>query len=161
MTTEFLRRNRKRHYSAEELAYIKRVEKNKIKAQTKQAAIRRRLEYYERLRIRQEKAIINGAITLEYIEYGARIDARYRVYTQKRRAAKLVATPGWADSEKMFDVYLAAMMKEYETGIPHHVDHIVPLVSDIVCGLHCEANLQVLTQYENLAKNNRVWPDMP
>jgi hypothetical protein len=42
-----------------------------------------------------------------------------------------------------------------------HVDHIVPLVSKFVCGLHCEANLQLLPGPENQRKGNRVWPDMP
>jgi hypothetical protein len=40
------------------------------------------------------------------------------------------------------------------------VDHIVPLVHPRVCGLHCEHNLAVITETENLAKSNHYWPDM-
>jgi len=38
---------------------------------------------------------------------------------------------------------------------PHHVDHIVPLVSQLVCGL------QILDAKANIEKGNRSWPDMP
>lgn len=46
-------------------------------------------------------------------------------------------------------------------GIPFHIDHIVPLTSDYVCGLHCPFNLQVIPAEENINKGNYWWPDMP
>ena len=42
-----------------------------------------------------------------------------------------------------------------------HVDHIVPLQSALVCGLHCEANLEIIPGAANEAKKNYWWPDMP
>lgn len=82
-------------------------------------------------------------------------------YVMKRQAAKLQAIPSWADMDKIEAIYTEARRLTELTGILHHVDHIVPLQSPWVCGLHCEANLQILPYYENQSKSNRVWPGMP
>lgn len=74
----------------------------------------------------------------------------------KRRSALRNAVPIWADFEKIASIYAEA---QKSPGL--HVDHIVPIISDIVCGLHCEANLRVIPASENLSKSNRYWPDMP
>jgi hypothetical protein len=79
----------------------------------------------------------------------------------RRRATKLQATPAWADQARIAELYAEAVRLTKETGIEHHVDHIVPLVSKLVCGLHCEFNLRVTLGAENLTKGNRHWPDMP
>lgn len=78
-----------------------------------------------------------------------------------RYTKKIQARPEWADLVAIKGFYKEATAISLSTGIPHHVDHIVPLCSDLVCGLHVPANLQVLTSTENIVKGNRYWPDMP
>lgn len=69
----------------------------------------------------------------------------------RRRAAKRNATPPWYESERE---QIQALYKEArEKGL--HVDHIIPLVNDNVCGLHCLANLQLLTPFDNCSKGNK------
>lgn len=80
---------------------------------------------------------------------------------RRRQLARNGAVPEWADRKKMRRFYTEAKKLTKETGIWHTVDHIVPIVSDLVCGLHCEANLQVMPHAANAAKGNRWWPDMP
>lgn len=84
---------------------------------------------------------------------------RYR-YSQ-RRSLKLQRTPLWSNSGEILEFYITAEGLGMITGVHYEVDHIVPLQSHLVCGLHCEANLQVLQRSENRSKSNRYWPDMP
>lgn len=79
--------------------------------------------------------------------------------TAKRVAAKKSATPAWADHGAIRAIYAEAARLTEETGIRHEVDHFYPLQGDLVCGLHCEANLQILTKVENIRKLNRMPED--
>ena len=72
----------------------------------------------------------------------------------KRRAAKLQRTPAWADKELIALFYAEAQALTELTGIPHEVDHIVPLQGEAVSGLHVATNLQVITQEANRSKGN-------
>lgn len=75
-------------------------------------------------------------------------------------ARKAGATPKWADHAAILAVCIDAERLTQPTGVLHHVDHIVPLKSPFVCGLHVAENLQVLTASDNSRKGNRYWPDM-
>lgn len=94
-------------------------------------------------------------LKLVYANYRKGNLQRYAAHEARRRAMKLRATPVWADLEKIQAFYDEAR----RLGV--QVDHIVPLRSPIVCGLHVEHNLQLLTKLENCTKNNLSWPDMP
>ncbi|MCJ8299359.1 MAG: hypothetical protein MJK13_10565 [Pseudomonadales bacterium] len=87
--------------------------------------------------------------------------ALYSSYGAKRRARLLTAMPSWANPQKILDIYTLRNKLRDEEGVSKDVHHIVPLVSKIVCGLHCEDNLTVIDSAENQSINNRYWPDMP
>jgi len=86
-----------------------------------------------------------------YSLYRKRNPGKIKALTAKRYADKTKATPKWADLSAIARIYQEAR----EKGM--HVDHIVPLRSEVVCGLHCEANLQLMTPAENRRKSN-LWP---
>lgn len=69
-----------------------------------------------------------------------------------RRARKLEATPKWLTAEQHQQI------KNFYETCPegYEVDHIVPLMSDVVCGLHVPWNLQHLTHLDNRSKGNRL-----
>lgn len=77
------------------------------------------------------------------------------------RAQTRRATPAWADRAAIAKIYAEARRLTVETGELHVVDHIVPKISKLVCGLHVPANLRVIHWVENTAKGNFWWPDCP
>ena len=66
----------------------------------------------------------------------------------KRRATKKQAIPKWIDWDLVNDIYEESNYQQMT------VDHIIPLTSKTVCGLHWEGNLQLLTASENSIKHN-------
>lgn len=82
--------------------------------------------------------------------------------TSRRRCAKLQRTISLKQHhvEQMKAVYAEAKRLSKATGIPHHVDHVVPLQGVYVSGLHVPWNLQVITAEENLSKKNHFVPDL-
>ena len=72
----------------------------------------------------------------------------------KRRAGKLQATPAWANQGYMAEIYDLAQRRTQATGFEWEVDHVVPLRSKLVCGLHVEHNLRVIPKDMNRSKSN-------
>ena len=72
-----------------------------------------------------------------------------RAETEASKRAHLKhATPSWANKPIIKSFY-AQCPKGY------HVDHIVPLNGELVCGLHVENNLQYLLAKDNIEKSNK------
>lgn len=79
----------------------------------------------------------------------------YFIKSKIRRGLVAQATPKWLtteDWERINKVYVECNEVSQATGIPHEVDHIVPLRGETVSGLHVPWNLQILTAEENRAK---------
>lgn len=69
-------------------------------------------------------------------------------------AMRRYATPGWANKNVIKKLYEEAQQLTKETGIRHEVDHIIPIKHPMVCGLHVETNLRVISAMLNLRKSN-------
>lgn len=120
-------------------------------------------------RNKHKKAILNKRWVLENAERRREYNSSYRrakrseltASESARRARKIMATPVWANHKEIEWVYRHAGLLNCWDGPRAQVDHIVPLNSELVCGLHCEQNLQILWSHENQSKGNHYWPDMP
>lgn len=85
-----------------------------------------------------------------------------RADTKARRRKHRQATPLWLSRRQKSEtrqLYQIAITMTQTTGEQYVVDHIYPLRSDVVCGLHVPWNLRVVTQAENLQKSNSLPPD--
>lgn len=85
----------------------------------------------------------------------------WRKQQAARALQKAKATPAWVDREhheRIRNVYAVTQMLQEATAMVYHVDHIVPLVSDVVCGLHVWWNLQPMPEATNVLKNNNFDP---
>ena len=83
--------------------------------------------------------------------------------SEQRRAAMQFATPAWANRKAIRKIYAEAKLLTEKTGVPHEVDHIVPIQGATVCGLHVEHNLQILPKTDNVRKhaNFSDWEKLP
>jgi hypothetical protein len=62
-----------------------------------------------------------------------------------------ISTPQWCDVK---------VLSQFIANCPEgcHVDHILPLAGETVCGLNIPENLQYLPAQENLSKQNKIDP---
>jgi hypothetical protein len=65
------------------------------------------------------------------------------------------ATPSWANPDVILAYYIVCQNMTKIEGIKYEVDHIIPIQHPLVCGLHVENNLQIITEEENISKSNK------
>ncbi len=80
--------------------------------------------------------------------------------TALRHTAKMQRTPAWLTKHDKLHIkclYQVAAMRTRESGQEWHVDHIIPLQGEYVCGLHVPSNLQIIPAVDNMSKGNRYY----
>lgn len=87
----------------------------------------------------------------EYRKNNPEKSAKYsRFYLWQRHQA----TPHWYETDLIKQIYLKRNELSKLWDVDLHIDHIVPLQAENVCGLHCWDNLQILEASLNLSKSN-------
>lgn len=76
----------------------------------------------------------------------------------RSRLIRKRAIPVWFSEWDQFvieEAFNLSFKREDETGFKWHVDHMIPIVGQSVCGLHCADNIQVIPAVMNMSKNNK------
>lgn len=82
----------------------------------------------------------------------------------KRRAyvrACILSCPPWVERRALYALADTAKRVSLATGVPHVLDHIVPVTHPYVCGLTVPWNLRIVTAKANANKSNKWTPDQP
>lgn len=92
----------------------------------------------------------------------AYVNGKYTFKLALARAKKYNAFPKWADTPshrlKILQIYIAAQYKNLTTRRKWHVDHVIPMYGEYICGLHVADNLRVISKEANVAKSNLFIP---
>lgn len=128
------------------------IEKHRVigyakKIEYKEKAIDWQKEYYKKNKIK---------IDAKNKKFATENKPVIRAILARRRAAKLKQTAKWANFKVIKSIYAECDLKSKETGILHHVDHIIPLQGKFVSGLHVEYNLRIIPAKDNLQKHNKL-----
>lgn len=82
-------------------------------------------------------------------DYYSRNSDKIRAEAKTIRGLRALRVPGWANFNKIKDIY-------NKCPVGYEVDHILPLQGKTVSGLHVHNNLQYLPISENRSKHNKV-----
>lgn len=131
----------------------------KPKSEASKAAGKRYYEKNKEIVKARANARSKDEVTQYKRKYKSANPELYKALVSVRKRRHRNATPKWITNGHklaMRQLYLQAIKLTKMTGERYVVDHIVPLISDEVCGLHVPWNLRVITQEENLKKSNKL-----
>lgn len=97
------------------------------------------------------------------LEHTSKTNRKQYLRSIKYYRQRFKATPNWLSAEQrkeIREIYKRNTRLRAQGEITN-VDHIVPICSDIVCGLEVPWNLEIITEEENLRKSNKWWPNHP
>lgn len=116
------------------------LKEGRLAATKRKQVLRSRPEYKDRERERDRKRWHEQGLGYKNAERRA-----------KKRAGLIKLTK--EQKKEISEIYKKAKKLSESTGVPHHVDHIVPLSRG---GEHHPSNLQILTATENLRKGTKL-----
>lgn len=151
-------RRREYHYkNHEKSTATSRAWKKRNKQKTLAKTNEWRAKNLDAIKERQKEYRANNRdkVNEAYRDWCRRNPKKKAARDKRRYFALCRATPSWVSDNDLAPFYLEAAMMTEKTGIPHEVDHIVPLQHGSVCGLNVPWNLQVLTRSENARKSNK------
>lgn len=147
--------NREREIAASRAWNLRNPE---IVRANKRASYSRKHEKY-RDAARQKYALNREKINAENAAWRKANSAKCAEIKARRRAAKLQRTPAWLSADQkaeIFNCYRTAKEMSLMMQEKFHVDHVVPLQGESVCGLHVPWNLDVVRGVENNQKYNKI-----
>lgn len=102
-------------------------------------------------------AMLKSITQIERVDGESHSEYQIRVANKVQLQGRdlVTRTPKWADREMIKNKYVEGRLLTEQTGIAHHVDHVIPIKGNNVCGLHVHENLKVITATENIEKSNR------
>ena len=154
---EYAREYRKKH--SERL----RLEARERYANNREACLSNKKRYYAKNReeIRATQAEYQKANYEQMLEnnkqWRKKNPLKAKMKDVLNRYNRYNAIPNWLtkeDKQKIKDIYKKCKELTMQTGIQHHVDHIIPIKGKNISGLHVPENLQILTASQNCSKRN-------
>lgn len=152
---EYCRENREKRLGYDKERYKKNREELIAYQKFYRVEKRKQISAYKKQYYRDNKTAIQEKVRKRRTLSPEKIASQNARYRAKKRQA----TPSWLTEDHLKEIdtfYWLARDLRVTTGENYEVDHIVPLTSNIVCGLHVPWNLQILPSDINSSKRNKL-----